>query len=106
MKIIKLALIAALSLCSAVSANAWESNSPSKAASSSDKHAGIEITVNINTATAEELQTLLIGIGAKKAKTIVEFREKNGLFQSADDLSKVKGIGNATVDKNRDRILL
>ncbi|KJY81247.1 ComEA family DNA-binding protein [Vibrio nigripulchritudo] len=106
MKIIKLALIAALSLCSAVSANASESNSPSKAASSSDKHAGIEITVNINTATAEELQTLLIGIGAKKAKTIVEFREKNGLFQSADDLSKVKGIGNATVDKNRDRILL
>ncbi|MCG6283038.1 ComEA family DNA-binding protein, partial [Vibrio diabolicus] len=35
----------------------------------------IEITVNINTAPAEELATLLKGIGLKKAQAIVEYRE-------------------------------
>ncbi|GAM70985.1 DNA uptake protein [Vibrio ishigakensis] len=70
------------------------------------EYAGIEIRVNINTATSEELAAMLVGVGQKKAEHIVAFRELNGEFKSADDLKLVKGIGQATVDKNRERIEL
>lgn len=62
--------------------------------------------VNINTATAAEIQDKLVGIGAKKAQAIVEYREKNGRFLNAEQLTEVSGIGKATLDKNRDRIVL
>lgn len=62
--------------------------------------------VNINTATAAEIQDKLVGIGAKKAQAIVEYREKNGGFRSIEQLKEVSGIGNATLEKNRDRIAL
>lgn len=71
-----------------------------------EENVEIAISVNINTADVDELSALLIGIGEQKAKAIVEFREQNGEFMTADDLSKVKGIGAATVEKNRDRIEL
>ncbi len=77
-------------------------DSPTKA----ELYDGIEITVNINTATAEELSALLVGVGEKKAKEIVDYREKNGEFSSVDSLVNVKGIGEATVEKNRERIQL
>ncbi|WP_001159855.1 ComEA family DNA-binding protein [Vibrio sp. RC586] len=67
---------------------------------------GIVITVNINTASAEELATLLKGIGLKKAQAIVDYREANGPFVSVEDLTNVKGIGEATVRNNAARILL
>ena len=44
--------------------------------------------------------------GLEKAKAIIEYREKNGLFRSADDLLKVVGIGPATVERNRARIVV
>ncbi|MCY9865357.1 ComEA family DNA-binding protein [Vibrio coralliirubri] len=78
------------------------SDSPTKA----ELYDGIEITVNINTATAEELSALLVGVGDKKAQEIVDYREQNGAFTTADDLVSVKGIGEATVEKNRERIQL
>lgn len=62
--------------------------------------------VNINKADAQTLQTNLTGVGAVKAKAIIEYREQNGPFTSLDDLSNVKGIGAATVDKNRDNMSL
>lgn len=62
--------------------------------------------VNINTASAAEIQDKLTGIGAKKAQAIVEWREKHGQFTSIEQLTEVSGIGPATVDKNRDRIVL
>ncbi|KLV03934.1 transporter [Photobacterium aquae] len=69
-------------------------------------HEGIEITVNINDANAEELDELLVGIGPEKAQSIIEFRTQNGKFTSIEQLSEVKGIGPATVEKNRKRIQL
>ena len=48
--------------------------------------------VNINTASQAELEALQ-GIGPTKAKAIIEYREKVGLFASIDDLEKVSGIG-------------
>lgn len=62
--------------------------------------------LNINTATAAEIQDKLVGIGAKKAQAIVEYREKHGKFLSVEQLTEVSGIGKATLDKNRDRIIL
>lgn len=54
--------------------------------------------VNINTATSAELQTLK-GIGPKKAKSIINYRNKNGKFKSLNDLENVKGIGPEIVKK-------
>ncbi len=57
--------------------------------------------VNVNTADAETLSAELKGVGISKAMAIVEYRKKHGPFQSADDLSLVKGIGERTVNLNR-----
>jgi competence protein ComEA len=56
--------------------------------------------VNINTASAEELDALP-GIGATKAAAIVADRSANGPFASCDDLGRITGIGPATVEKLR-----
>ena len=56
--------------------------------------------LNINTASAEELQTLP-NIGAKMAQRIIGYRSQNGNFTSVDALRKVKGIGAKTLEKLR-----
>jgi competence protein ComEA len=62
--------------------------------------------VNINTADAASLDRVLIGVGPSKAEAIVAYRKQNGAFRSADQMAGVKGIGLATIEKNRDRIML
>jgi competence protein ComEA len=59
--------------------------------------------VNINTATAEELDSLP-GIGPTTAQKIIDYREKNGQYTSIEDLKKIGGIGDKTLDKFRDNI--
>lgn len=59
--------------------------------------------VDINTATAAELETLP-GIGPKTADSIVEYREANGTFGAIEDIMDVPGIGEGTFEKIRDRI--
>jgi competence protein ComEA len=54
--------------------------------------------LNLNTATAKELQALP-GIGKKKAENIVNDRKANGLYHSVDDLQRIKGIGRGMVEK-------
>jgi competence protein ComEA len=61
-------------------------------------------TVNINQASAQEIADTLQGVGMTKAEEIVRYRDSHGAFQHVDELVNVKGIGLATVDKNRDRI--
>ena len=61
--------------------------------------------VNINTASAEQL-TQLKGIGPNHAAKIIEFREKNGPFKTAEDLMKVSGIGQKTFENNKELILV
>jgi len=53
--------------------------------------------VNINTADAEELQTLP-GIGEKRAEDIVAYREANGPFRIVEELTNVKGIGESVLE--------
>ena len=59
--------------------------------------------IDINTATQAELDRLP-GIGAVKAKAIVEERAKNGPFKSIDDVKRVKGIGGKTFDELKGQI--
>lgn len=59
--------------------------------------------VNLNTASEEELKTLS-GIGDTRAKSILEYREINGGFQTIEDLMKVEGIKEGVFDKIKDRI--
>ena len=59
--------------------------------------------ININTATADELSQL-DGIGGKKAQAIVEYREKNGRFRAAEELTNVSGISASILEKNIERI--
>jgi competence protein ComEA len=62
--------------------------------------------VDINTADAETISRELNGVGLSKATAIVEYRKTHGPFKSAQDLSLVKGIGDRTVEINRDNILV
>lgn len=62
-------------------------------------------TVNINSATVEEFSTLN-GVGPAKAKAIIEYREQIGEFKSIEELVMVKGIGEATVNKNKEKLTL
>lgn len=59
--------------------------------------------VNINTADEEELCTLT-GIGSSKAKSIIEYRTKNGNFQKIEDIMNVEGIKDGLFQKIRDSI--
>ena len=67
---------------------------------------GLAAPVNVNTADAETISESLQGVGPSKARAIVEYRQKHGPFKSPDDLSLVKGIGERTVELNRDNILV
>lgn len=61
--------------------------------------------VSINTGSLEDLCTLP-GIGKGTAQRIIDYRTQTGLFQSLEDLMKVKGIGTARFEKLKDLIVL
>ena len=54
--------------------------------------------VNINTATVEQLQALP-GIGRTRAETIIADRDANGPFRIPEDLMRVAGIGEGTLNE-------
>ena len=62
--------------------------------------------VDINTADASALASAIDGVGEKKAATIVAYRDAHGPFNSVDELAAVKGIGTATVDRNRQNLIV
>lgn len=62
--------------------------------------------ININTASVDELDQGLAGIGRRKAEAIVEYRTRHGAFSDLRQLMEVKGIGEGILKKNRDRISL
>ena len=64
-----------------------------------------EEKININTADPAELDKLP-GVGPATAAAIVEYRQKEGQFQSIEDLKKVSGIGEAKFKKFADRITI
>ena len=62
--------------------------------------------VDINSADAPRLAEALSGIGASKAEAIIAHRTRHGPFQSVDELLQVKGIGPATIQRNRERLTI
>ena len=65
--------------------------------------APVRVLVNINTATAEELETVT-GIGPVLAQAILDYCAEHGDFQTLDELLEVRGIGSAKLDAMRDEI--
>lgn len=59
--------------------------------------------ININTASKDELLSIS-GIGESKASSIIEYREKNGNFESIESLKNVSGIGDALFEKIKEYI--
>ena len=67
--------------------------------------AGDSEKVNLNTADADQLQTLS-GIGESKALAILAYREENGSFSKPEDLMNVPGIKEGTYTKIKDQIIV
>ncbi len=63
-------------------------------------------SININKADADEIAQALKGIGKVKAEAIVEYREEYGDFASVEELLNVPGIGEKTLNDNREKITL
>ena len=96
MKLVRTVLTAGLlAACTALSSPAWGQDA-----------AEVSAKVNINTADAETLAKALTGIGLTKAQAIVDHRERHGRFDQAADLARVKGIGEATVTRNPEKIVV
>ncbi len=93
------------------SGNASASSSPSSpskkssSSSSSSEKLAPGTKININTASAEELDKLP-EIGPVKAKAIVDYREANGKFAAPEDIMKVSGIKEGTFAKIKDFIVI
>ncbi|WP_224154508.1 helix-hairpin-helix domain-containing protein [Leuconostoc gelidum] len=67
---------------------------------------GQEMTkINLNTATAEELQTLE-GVGEKKAEQIIAYREAHDGFKKLDEIKEVSGIGAKRFETMQDKITI
>jgi competence protein ComEA len=61
--------------------------------------------VNINTAGVDEL-VALPGIGRAYAERIVEYRQKNGPFKRVEDILNVRGIGEKTFERIKEKLTL
>lgn len=68
-----------------------------------DNNETVNGKVNINTSTLSELMTLS-GIGESKAQAIIDYRNKNGLFKSIEDILNVSGISELTYAKIKENI--
>ncbi len=76
------------------------------AASASVVHPGLPGRVDLNTADAETLKRELSGVGLTKATAIVKHRQTYGPFDSVEELLEVTGIGEALLDRNRDKLVV
>ena len=76
------------------------SSSPPSSINSNGKNS-TQNKVNLNTATESDLLNIP-GIGPTKVKEILEYKQKNGQFNSVDNLKDIKGIGGKTFEKIKD----
>ena len=80
-------------------------NETKKDTTTSNEQETITEPININTASASDFDKLP-GIGASKAESIVQYREKNGPFEKIEDLKEISGIGDALFEKIKDYITI
>ena len=86
-----LRLLASLALVAAFAAQPTAQGARKPAPARTEARAAVA-SINLNTATAAELEKLP-GIGQKVAARIVEYRQKNGPFKKVEELMNVQGIG-------------
>ncbi len=87
---------------SAVSAEEYTPNPPASASAAESSKAAQPVfsgKININTASAQQMNDALDGIGAVMAQRIVNYREQHGKFKSVSELKNVDGIGEKTFAK-------
>ncbi|HWP99037.1 MAG TPA: helix-hairpin-helix domain-containing protein [Vicinamibacterales bacterium] len=97
----RLGFSVAVLLLAAVAAAAQSGQSrPAAQESSGGRGAAL---VNLNTATSAELQSLP-GIGPRTAERIIEYRQKNGGFKKIEELMNIRGVGEKTFLRLKDRI--
>jgi comEA protein len=65
----------------------------------------LEGVVNINTASAEQLQ-MLPGVGEVRARAILSERKERGGFKSVEDLRAVKGVGDSLLERMKPHVTL
>ena len=61
--------------------------------------------IDLNTASKEDLMRLQ-HVSARAAERVVEYRARRGRFESLDDLAGVNGLGNGTIDRIRDQVVV
>jgi len=94
------ALVLVLALAGATGAPATAAQPAAAKAGASEAR-----PIDINTADGATLETVP-GIGKSLSQRILAFREKNGPFQSVDDLMKVQGIGEKSIQKLRPYLMV
>lgn len=87
--------VAVVSISSSTAARA-----AGRRAEASESRPASDVVVDINKASAADL-VAVPGIGKALAQRIVDFREKNGPFREVDDLLKIQGIGEKSLEKLR-----
>lgn len=90
---------------SAAASTPVSSSASSSSVSSSTSGAASGNLINLNTATASDLQKLN-GIGEKKAEQIIAYRQEKGSFKSIDELKEVSGIGDKTFAAIKDQLTI
>ncbi|MDD0843127.1 ComEA family DNA-binding protein [Pseudomonas sp. Gutcm_11s] len=93
-----------LSCAVSLTANAATTEPAKSSTAPAEQVQQVEGQINLNTADVATLEAGLLGIGPAKAQAIVDHRNSNGPFASVDELLEVKGIGPATLEKNRDKL--
>lgn len=73
--------------------------------SSDTSSATLNLKINLNTASKEEL-TKLSGIGEAKAQDIIDYRNINGSFKTIEEIKNISGIGDALFAKIKDNITI
>lgn len=86
-----------------VSATATTAGTTSADPTAPNSARSISRLINLNTASAAELE-LLPGIGPAIAQRIISDRASRGLFRSLNDLDRVNGIGPRTIERLRDKV--
>jgi len=101
----KLLVVAALVLAALAAAPQDASAGASRKGASAAAAAVAAGPVDVNAASAEELDSLP-GIGPALAKRIIDYRQEHGPFAKVDDLLAVKGVGPKMLAKIRDRLTI
>ena len=94
-------LVAAVALAAFIAAPSVSAQS--KASGQTSAKPPVTGTININTASATDLQRLA-GIGAKTAGRVIEYRQKNGPFKKVEELMNVRGVGEKNFLKLKNQI--